>query len=171
MALLARRLLLNGARQTCLRNRFPLRTLQPALALPPRLFSHAAPQVNTPEELINLTTITTTTTTSVNSPPTEEKSSENSLSLADYNLHTEVRRGLEKMGIESFFQAQAQSFESIMAGNDFMCRSRTGSGKTLAFVLPIVEKLLRNPTGGRTPRAVILAPTRELAKQVRTRVY
>lgn len=97
------------------------------------------------------------------------ESSEKSLSLVEYNLHTQVRKGLENMGIEAFFPAQAQSFESIMDGNDFMCRSRTGSGKTLAFVLPIVEKLLRDPTGGRTPRAVILAPTRELAKQVRTR--
>jgi ATP-dependent RNA helicase DDX21 len=52
----------------------------------------------------------------------------------------------------------------------FLCR--TGQGKTLAFVLPIVEKLLaQNGTEakkkfGRLPRVVVLAPTRELAKQV-----
>ena len=49
---------------------------------------------------------------------------------------------------------------------------RTGQGKTLAFVLPIVERLLaHNATDraqrGRLPRVIVLAPTRELAKQVR----
>ncbi len=50
---------------------------------------------------------------------------------------------------------------------------RTGQGKTLAFVLPIVERLLaQNQDGvarrqqGRLPRVIVLAPTRELAKQV-----
>lgn len=47
---------------------------------------------------------------------------------------------------------------------------RTGQGKTLAFVLPIVERLLTNNAlernqRGRTPRVIVLAPTRELAKQ------
>ena len=50
---------------------------------------------------------------------------------------------------------------------------RTGQGKTLAFVLPIVERLLtHNATDraqrGRLPRVIVLAPTRELAKQVRS---
>lgn len=49
---------------------------------------------------------------------------------------------------------------------------RTGQGKTLAFVLPIVERLLAHNASqtrrqqGRTPRVIVLAPTRELAKQV-----
>jgi ATP-dependent RNA helicase DDX21 len=50
---------------------------------------------------------------------------------------------------------------------------RTGQGKTLAFVLPIVERLLAHNTAssarkqyGRMPRVIVLAPTRELAKQV-----
>ena len=48
---------------------------------------------------------------------------------------------------------------------------RTGQGKTLAFVLPIVERLLANNSvdrsqRGRLPRVIVLAPTRELAKQV-----
>jgi ATP-dependent RNA helicase DDX21 len=58
-----------------------------------------------------------------------------------------------------------------MAGQDLVARARTGSGKTLAFSLPIIESLLKenreNPGERWTrPRAVILAPTRELAKQV-----
>jgi len=54
-------------------------------------------------------------------------------------------------------------------------RARTGQGKTLGFTLPIVERLLREqkapgcaaPKFGRTPSTICMAPTRELAKQVR----
>jgi superfamily II DNA/RNA helicase len=59
-----------------------------------------------------------------------------------------------------------------MAGSDLVGRARTGSGKTLAFSLPIIESILRENAetgagrGPRDPRALILAPTRELAKQV-----
>src|SRR5689334_18571595 len=55
---------------------------------------------------------------------------------------------------------------------DIMGRARTGTGKTLAFALPIVEQLLQKtpsnqrPLHARTPRVIVLAPTRELAKQV-----
>lgn len=68
-----------------------------------------------------------------------------------------------------------------------MCKSRTGSGKTLAFAIPIIEALDRQSGGesvqkqrggrgrhfsrgayGRLPRAICVAPTRELAKQVRS---
>ncbi len=50
------------------------------------------------------------------------------------------------------------------------CARRTGCGKTLAFVLPIVQRLLdgnkaERPEKGRSPRVIVLAPTRELAKQ------
>lgn len=70
-----------------------------------------------------------------------------------------------------------------------MCKSRTGSGKTLAFAIPIIEALDRQSGGqavekqrggrgrlfsrgayGRAPRAICVAPTRELAKQVRAPV-
>ena len=60
-----------------------------------------------------------------------------------------------------------------MAGKDLVGRARTGSGKTLAFSLPMIEGILsenaENPSAGRgyrPPRALVLAPTRELAKQV-----
>ena len=50
-----------------------------------------------------------------------------------------------------------------MAGRDVLARSRTGSGKTLAFAAPIVERITPD---GRSPMALILVPTRELASQV-----
>ena len=45
-------------------------------------------------------------------------------------------------------------------------RARTGSGKTLAFALPVVEKLMARTHKPRSPGCIVLAPTRELAKQV-----
>ena len=68
---------------------------------------------------------------------------------------------------------QAQTLEILLAGTDLVGRARTGCGKTLAFVLPIVQTLTGDaaPGGrrpfGRAPAVIVLAPTRELAKQVR----
>jgi len=60
-----------------------------------------------------------------------------------------------------------RSFAHVMGGLDVVGRARTGQGKTLAFVLPILESLARAPPRpGRAPSVVVLAPTRELAKQV-----
>ena len=54
----------------------------------------------------------------------------------------------------------------VSAGRDLIGRARTGSGKTLAFALPVIEKLMARPGRRRAPGCIVLAPTRELAKQV-----
>ena len=53
-------------------------------------------------------------------------------------------------------------------GNDVIAKARTGTGKTLSFALPLIEILRQKPnsTRGRAPRVIIMAPTRELARQV-----
>jgi superfamily II DNA/RNA helicase len=66
-------------------------------------------------------------------------------------------------GILEPFPIQTLVLRDAIAGRDVLARSRTGSGKTLAFAVPIVERLT---PGGRSPSALILAPTRELASQV-----
>jgi ATP-dependent RNA helicase RhlE len=66
-------------------------------------------------------------------------------------------------GIERPFAIQSLVIADALAGRDVLGRSRTGSGKTLAFAVPIVERL---QPSGRSPSALILAPTRELASQV-----
>ena len=65
---------------------------------------------------------------------------------------------------------QAQTYAHIRGGKDLIGRARTGMGKTLAFAVPVIEKLLASGTAlkpGRRPRVLVMAPTRELAKQVR----
>jgi ATP-dependent RNA helicase RhlE len=63
---------------------------------------------------------------------------------------------------------QAQAIPELMAGRDMLGIAQTGTGKTAAFALPILHKLSRGQgkSGPRSPRALVLAPTRELAVQI-----
>ena len=66
-------------------------------------------------------------------------------------------------------ESQAQTYAHIRKGKDLIGRARTGMGKTLAFAIPVIEKLLASgipSKRGRHPRVLVMAPTRELAKQV-----
>jgi superfamily II DNA/RNA helicase len=71
-------------------------------------------------------------------------------------------------GITSPFPIQAATMVDSLAGRDVLGRGRTGSGKTLAFLLPVLTRLAASakPREPRRPRALILAPTRELASQI-----
>ncbi|ATO85951.1 RNA helicase [Actinoplanes sp. SE50] len=75
---------------------------------------------------------------------------------------------LAELGITTPFPIQAATLPDSLAGRDLLGRGRTGSGKTYAFVLPVVARLAAAPTRPRPgrPRALILAPTRELATQI-----
>ncbi len=71
-------------------------------------------------------------------------------------------------GIREPFPIQTVTLPDALAGRDILARGQTGSGKTLAFVLPLLTRLSA-PGGrplGRRPRALVLAPTRELARQI-----
>jgi superfamily II DNA/RNA helicase len=74
---------------------------------------------------------------------------------------------LARQGIEVPTPIQAATLPDSMAGHDVLGRGRTGSGKTYAFLLPLVARLAGGPRPGRgAPRALILAPTRELVGQI-----
>ncbi len=75
---------------------------------------------------------------------------------------------LAAAGITSPFPIQTATLPDSLAGRDILGRGRTGSGKTYAFVLPLLARLAASPTKRRPnrPRALILAPTRELATQI-----
>jgi ATP-dependent RNA helicase DDX21 len=94
----------------------------------------------------------------------------NPMSVSNFNISKVLRVKLKSKGIEALFPIQAQTFDAVFSGNDLVGRARTGQGKTLAFVLPILESLtqngVKNLQRGRTPNVIVLAPTRELAKQV-----
>jgi ATP-dependent RNA helicase RhlE len=83
--------------------------------------------------------------------------------FASFGVSARVVEALSKRGIDSAFEIQAMVMTDALAGKDVLARSKTGSGKTLAFAVPIVERL--HPDG-KSPTALILVPTRELASQV-----
>ncbi|KAJ2784155.1 hypothetical protein H4R18_001282 [Coemansia javaensis] len=98
---------------------------------------------------------------------------DSSLSVDNFPLSSETKAALRKRGIEALFPIQASTLQPILDGFDVLGRARTGTGKTLAFSLPMIELLLKSDRAlgrGRHPRAVILAPTRELAKQVASEI-
>ena len=74
---------------------------------------------------------------------------------------------LERRGIRTAFPIQAATLADCLAGRDVLGRARTGSGKTLAFGLPMLVRLAGGRRAPRTPRGLVLVPTRELAVQVR----
>ena len=91
------------------------------------------------------------------------------LAIDAFGLAAPIQSLLRAKGIAALFDIQAQCIPPLLAGSDLVGRARTGCGKTLAFVLPIVQCLFDSPSrpAGRPPSALVLAPTRELAKQVR----
>ncbi|AMO60231.1 DNA/RNA helicase [Mycolicibacterium phlei] len=88
--------------------------------------------------------------------------------FAELGLPEAVVGVLAANGIENPFPIQAATLPDSLAGRDVLGRGRTGSGKTYAFLLPLVTRLTAQPARrvpGR-PRALILAPTRELVAQI-----
>ncbi|GIT78987.1 hypothetical protein LLS1_06560 [Leifsonia sp. LS1] len=98
------------------------------------------------------------------------------VTFADLGFGGNVVRALAELGAERPFPIQAATAPDVMSGKDVLGRGRTGSGKTIAFGAPLVERLMQlwaesGKSGGkrqigRAPRALILAPTRELALQI-----
>ncbi|KAG0625387.1 hypothetical protein M758_2G051100 [Ceratodon purpureus] len=95
------------------------------------------------------------------------------LAISRLGIPEAVVEALAKRGISQLFPIQRAVLEPAMQGKDLIARAKTGTGKTLAFGIPIINNILReneeNRSGrrsGRAPRALVLAPTRELAKQV-----
>ncbi len=92
-------------------------------------------------------------------------------SFVDLGLGENISRALAELGAAKPFPIQAATIPDVLAKRDVLGRGRTGSGKTIAFGAPLVERLMENNGGknrkmGRDARALILAPTRELAMQI-----
>ncbi len=80
-------------------------------------------------------------------------------------LSSTLIQRLNKLGFTSAFDIQAETLPHTLNGKDVIGRAVTGSGKTLAFAIPIIEKLSASKRG-LGPRAIAIAPTRELCKQI-----
>ena len=88
--------------------------------------------------------------------------------FSELGLSETLQRALTEREHTTPTPIQAQAIPEVMAGRDVLAIAQTGTGKTAAFALPILHRLAgANDTArGRTPRALVLAPTRELAIQI-----
>ncbi|MFC7216831.1 DEAD/DEAH box helicase [Streptomyces polyrhachis] len=87
------------------------------------------------------------------------------IGFADLDLDPGLLNALTALGYEEPTPIQAESIPQLLAGHDLLGQAATGTGKTAAFALPIISGITRN-RGGRSPVALVLVPTRELAIQV-----
>ncbi|MCW8802512.1 MAG: DEAD/DEAH box helicase, partial [Candidatus Bathyarchaeota archaeon] len=85
----------------------------------------------------------------------------------DLPLTSEVMKGITELGFTELFPIQAQAIVPLLEGKDVIGQAQTGTGKTAAFGIPMVERV--DPTNKRV-QGLVLAPTRELAIQVATRM-
>jgi superfamily II DNA/RNA helicase len=90
------------------------------------------------------------------------------MNFAELGVPSSLVQILEQQGITTPTPIQAATLPDSLAGRDVLGRGRTGSGKTYAFLLPLVARLdaSKLPAMPRKPRALILAPTRELVGQI-----
>ncbi|MEE3682436.1 ATP-dependent RNA helicase RhlB [Actinobacillus pleuropneumoniae] len=86
----------------------------------------------------------------------------------DFPIHENVLAALDSKGFEFCTPIQAKTLPITLAGQDIAGQAQTGTGKTLAFLIAVFHYLLTNDsvTNKNQPRAIILAPTRELAVQI-----
>ena len=86
------------------------------------------------------------------------------MNFETFNFHPCVAAGVAEAGFKIPTPIQERAIPKISAGRDVMGLAQTGTGKTAAFVLPIVNRLVKNKYKG--VRSLIIAPTRELAEQI-----
>jgi ATP-dependent RNA helicase RhlE len=86
------------------------------------------------------------------------------MSFSSFQFHPKITASVNALGYRIPTPIQIQAIPPVLAGKDVMGLAQTGTGKTAAFVLPILERLLQGQRGN--VRALIIAPTRELAEQI-----
>jgi len=96
--------------------------------------------------------------------------SDDKVTFDTFELQPPLSQAIEDLGFEFCTPIQAQSLRYTLQGNDVAGRAQTGTGKTAAFLITIINDQLKNPIEEERflaePRALIIAPTRELAIQI-----
>jgi len=84
--------------------------------------------------------------------------------FTQFDFSPTLQRGIAAAGFDEPRPIQSRTMPAILEGRDVLGLAQTGTGKTAAFGLPVLNRLIERPGAG--PRALILAPTRELANQI-----
>ena len=90
------------------------------------------------------------------------------MSFKDYQFHPQINAGITSCGYTTPTPIQKEAIPSVLDGRDILGLAQTGTGKTAAFVLPLLQRLVSDP--GKKIRALIVAPTRELAEQIHVNI-
>ena len=90
------------------------------------------------------------------------------MSFESFGLEAEILRAISAQGYTHATPIQQRAIPAILDGKDLMAGAQTGTGKTAGFTLPLLQMLASQPveSGQRPVRALVIAPTRELAAQV-----
>ncbi|OXB63882.1 hypothetical protein ASZ78_004177 [Callipepla squamata] len=89
--------------------------------------------------------------------------------FSNFLISKETVQLLQARGVTYLFPVQVKTFHPVFSGKDVIAQARTGTGKTFSFAIPLIEKLQADSQErrrGRSPKVLVLAPTRELANQV-----
>ncbi|MDP1745599.1 MAG: DEAD/DEAH box helicase, partial [Bacteroidota bacterium] len=86
------------------------------------------------------------------------------MKFSDFNFESNLQEGLDSMGFNTPTPIQEQAIPIILSKRDLIGCAQTGTGKTAAFLLPILNKLAKDPTD--STNTLIIVPTRELALQI-----
>ena len=86
------------------------------------------------------------------------------MNFSSFNLDARLQDGVRSLGFDQPTPIQSATIPSALTGQDILGSAETGTGKTAAYLLPLMQRLLAAKS--RTPRALILVPTRELSLQV-----
>jgi ATP-dependent RNA helicase RhlE len=87
--------------------------------------------------------------------------------FSDFNISDAIKRNIEVKGYKIPTPIQDQAIGPILEGRDLIGMANTGTGKTAAFLIPLIEKVLKD----RSQQVLIITPTRELATQIRDEFY
>jgi len=89
------------------------------------------------------------------------------MKFTEFDLPQEVLKGIAQVGFTDLTPVQEESIPYALSGKDVAAQAQTGTGKTAAFLITLFTRLLSSgkPTG-RNPRALVMAPTRELVVQI-----
>ncbi|MBN1498988.1 MAG: DEAD/DEAH box helicase [Spirochaetes bacterium] len=88
------------------------------------------------------------------------------MKFIEFNLHENILKGIDDAGFISCTPCQEETLKRTLNNKDVCVQSQTGTGKTAAFLITIFEIFLRKIEQGEKPKALIIAPTRELAIQI-----
>jgi ATP-dependent RNA helicase RhlE len=101
----------------------------------------------------------------INSMTASQADSSNATGFDCFRFDPRLVRGIREAGFAEPRPIQAEAMPAALAGRDVLGLAETGTGKTAAFALPLLERLLGGERRG-APRALVIAPTRELATQI-----